>query len=83
MIYGSLEHALGLRPGTQGGVSHGLALASFGVTGTLLCLSLTSLPTPRGHVALLKAGLFFAPCGERHVHRNHVVGAVRLVGVYG
>jgi len=58
MIYGSLEHALGLRPGTQGGVSHGLALASFGVMGTLLCLSLMTLPTPRRHVVLLKEGLF-------------------------
>ena len=25
----------------------------------------------------------FAPRGERHVHHNHMVGAVRLVGVYG
>jgi hypothetical protein len=25
----------------------------------------------------------FAPCSERHVHRNHTVGAVRLVGVDG
>ena len=25
----------------------------------------------------------FAPCGERHVHHNHVVGAVRLIGVDG
>jgi hypothetical protein len=57
MVYESLEQALGLRPRMQGGVSHGLALASFGVTGTPLHLSLTSLPTSRGCVALLKVGL--------------------------
>ena len=32
---------------------------------------------------IVTGGFDFAPRGERHVHRNHVVRAVRLVGVYG
>jgi hypothetical protein len=59
-----LEQALGLRPRTQGGVSRGLSLASFRVTGDLASFSLMSLPTPRGRGALLKAGLFSPHAGR-------------------
>jgi hypothetical protein len=67
----------------QGRVSQDLALTSFGVTGTRLHFSPTSLPTLRGRVALLKVGFGFALRGERQVHRNHVVRVVHLVRVYG
>jgi hypothetical protein len=45
MVCESLEQALGLRPEMHGRVGRGLALTSFGVTGTQLYFSLASLPT--------------------------------------
>ena len=34
-------------------------------------------------VAYFSFNFDFTPHGERHVHRNHAVGAVRLIGVDG
>jgi len=64
MVYESPEQALGLRPRTQGGVSHGLALTSFGIVGTQLYFSLTSLLTLGGHLALSHVGLFSPHVGR-------------------
>ena len=64
MVYESLELALALRPGTQGGVSRGLALTLFVVLGSQLYFSLTSLMTSRGHAALLKVGLVLPHVGR-------------------
>ena len=44
---------------------------------------LAPLPTLRGRDAQVMANFGFATCWERHVHRNHVIGVVRLVGVDG
>jgi hypothetical protein len=62
--------------------SHGLA-PSFGkITGTH-SFFLVFFLTLRDHDALLQAGLVFAPCEERLIHHNHMVGAVRLIEVNG
>ena len=53
------------------------------VVGAHLLLSLDALLDLRGHDALLRASWIFAPREERHVHRNHAVGAVRLIEVDG
>jgi hypothetical protein len=42
-----------------------------------------SFLTPRGRTTLLRVDFSFLPTQERLVHHNHVVGAVRLVGVDG
>ena len=44
---------------------------------------LGSLATLGGHDGLFLGNFGFAPRGERHVHRNHMVKVVRLVGVNG
>jgi hypothetical protein len=41
------------------------------------------LADPVRSCCLVTGEFGFTPCGDRHVHRNHMVGAVRLVGVYG
>ena len=40
------------------------------------------LAIPKRSCCLVEGGFVFAPCGQRHVHRNLMVGAVCLVGVY-
>jgi hypothetical protein len=41
------------------------------------------LADPERSCCLVAGRFSFAPCEERHVHHNHMVGAVRLIGVYG
>lgn len=83
MIYESSEQVLGLGPGAHGGVSRGLALTSFGVTGTQLRFFLDVLVDPERSCCPITGWFGFASRGEMHVHYNHVVGAVCLIGVYG
>jgi hypothetical protein len=55
----------------------------YGVRGTRLLFFLVSLLTSRGRDALLHVGLVSPHTVERHVHRNHAVRVVRLVGSMG
>jgi hypothetical protein len=51
--------------------------------GDLARLILGSLAASEVAAACFSINFDFAPCGERHVHRNHAVGVVCLVGVNG
>ena len=68
-------------PGHREELGHGLD--SFWGHGDL------TLFFPDAHVdlerscCLVTGGFDFTPCEERHVHRNHMVGVVRLVRVNG
>ena len=56
---------------------------TFGVAGTYL-LFFPGVPADLERSRCLVTGGFgFAPRGERHVHCNHVVGAVHLIEVDG
>jgi hypothetical protein len=67
----------------QGGASHGLALTSFMVTRTQLHFFPSILADPERSCCLVIGGFGFTPHRDRHVHRNHMVRVVCLVGVYG
>ena len=63
--------------------SHGLASSLDIPWGPYSSFSGALSETPRGHDTLLQVGLIFAPRRERLVHRNHMIGALRLVDVNG
>ena len=83
MVCESPEQALGLRPRMQGRVGRGLALTSYPGHGDLAPFFLSILADLERSCCLVIGGSSFTPRGERHVHHNHVVRAVRLIGVDG
>ena len=64
-------------------LGHGSRIPKGACHGDLALLILGSLAASGVAVAYFLVNFDFTPRGERHVHRNHAVGAVRLIGVDG